>query len=98
MGLARQAIAEHRPSLAVELVTEAVRENPDQKQARRMLGYVQLSRCVAHAVRSSPVEREQGLSRKVRLAAEVARRALRKGAALLSRTLDDIGRGRVATH
>jgi hypothetical protein len=40
MELARQAIAEHRPSLAVELVTEAVRENPDHKQARRMLGFV----------------------------------------------------------
>lgn len=38
--LARRAVAEHRPSLAVELVTEAVRENPDHKQARRMLGYV----------------------------------------------------------
>lgn len=40
MKLARQAVAEHRPSLAVELVTEAVRENPDHKPARRMLGYV----------------------------------------------------------
>lgn len=38
--LARQAVAEHRPSLAIELVTEAVRENPDHKQSRRLLGYV----------------------------------------------------------
>ncbi len=40
MALARRAVAEHRPSLAYELVTEAVRENPDHKLARRMLGYV----------------------------------------------------------
>jgi hypothetical protein len=39
-ALAKQAVSEHRPSLAYELVTEAVRENPDHKQARRLLGYV----------------------------------------------------------
>ena len=26
--------------MAIELITEAVRENPDHKQARRLLGYV----------------------------------------------------------
>ena len=36
----REAVAEHRPSLAVQLATEAVRENPAHKQARRFLGYV----------------------------------------------------------
>lgn len=40
MALARRAIKEHQPSMAYELVTEAVRENPDHKQARKMLGYV----------------------------------------------------------
>jgi len=41
-ALAKQAIAEHRPSLAFELATEAVRENPLHKLARRVLGYVKL--------------------------------------------------------
>jgi hypothetical protein len=39
MSLAKRAVGEHHPSLAFELVTDAVRENPDHKQARRMLGY-----------------------------------------------------------
>ncbi|HEX3724875.1 MAG TPA: hypothetical protein VHV08_01475 [Pirellulales bacterium] len=39
-ALARRALAEHQPSLAYELATETVRENPDHKQARRLLGYV----------------------------------------------------------
>jgi hypothetical protein len=39
-ALARQAVVEHRPSLTYELVSEAVRENPDHKPGRRMLGYV----------------------------------------------------------
>ncbi len=42
MDLAKQAISEHRPSLAFELATEAARENPDHKLARRVLGYVKL--------------------------------------------------------
>lgn len=37
--LAMRAAGEHHSSLAYELVTEAVRENPDHKQARRILGY-----------------------------------------------------------
>ena len=40
--LARRAVREHHPSVACQLVTEAVRENPDHKQARRWLGYVKL--------------------------------------------------------
>ena len=40
MALARRALAEHQPSLAYQLVTETLRENPDHKLARRMLGYV----------------------------------------------------------
>lgn len=39
-ALAKQAVNEHRPSLAYELVTETVRENPDHKQGRRLLGFV----------------------------------------------------------
>jgi hypothetical protein len=39
VALAKRAAGEHHPSLAFELVTEAVRENPDQKQGRRILGY-----------------------------------------------------------
>jgi hypothetical protein len=39
-ALAARAAAEHRPSLAYELLTETVRENPDHKLARRVLGYV----------------------------------------------------------
>jgi hypothetical protein len=39
-ALAKQAIKEHRPSLAYELVGEAAHENPDHKQARSLLGYV----------------------------------------------------------
>ena len=42
VDLARQAVAEHQPSLAFELATEAVRENPDHKLARRVLGYIKL--------------------------------------------------------
>ena len=38
--LAQRAAAEHEPSLAVELVTEAARENLDFKPAWRFLGYV----------------------------------------------------------
>jgi hypothetical protein len=38
--LARRALNEHRPSIAAQLVTETVRENPDHKLARRWLGYV----------------------------------------------------------
>lgn len=38
--LAQQASQEKRPSLAYELVLEAARENPEHKQARRLLGYV----------------------------------------------------------
>jgi hypothetical protein len=40
MALARQAVSEHRLSMVNELVVEALRENPDHEQARRMLGYV----------------------------------------------------------
>lgn len=40
MALAERAVAEHRASIVYELVTEALRENPDHPQARRMLGYV----------------------------------------------------------
>ncbi|MEX0977223.1 MAG: hypothetical protein WDZ48_00130, partial [Pirellulales bacterium] len=39
MALARQAVAEKRSSLAYELAVEAVRENPDHEQARKILGY-----------------------------------------------------------
>jgi hypothetical protein len=38
--LARRAIKERRSSLAWELLAETIRENPDHKQARRLLGYV----------------------------------------------------------
>jgi hypothetical protein len=38
--LARRAIENRQPSLAYQLVTEAVRENPDHAAARRVLGYV----------------------------------------------------------
>jgi hypothetical protein len=41
MALARRAVAENRSSIAYELVVEAVRENPDHLQARKMLGYAQ---------------------------------------------------------
>jgi hypothetical protein len=40
VGLAGRAIKEAQPSLAFELVQEAARENPDHKEARRLLGYV----------------------------------------------------------
>jgi hypothetical protein len=39
-ALAKQAVEEHQPSLALQLVTEAVRENPDHEAGRRLLGYV----------------------------------------------------------
>ncbi len=39
MQLARQAVDEHRSSLAYELVVEALRENPEHERARAMLGY-----------------------------------------------------------
>ncbi len=39
-ALAEQAVQNHQPSLAVQLVTEAVRENPDHEAGRRILGYV----------------------------------------------------------
>ncbi len=39
MELARQAVAEHRPSIVMELVVEALRENPDHERARKILGY-----------------------------------------------------------
>lgn len=39
-ALARRAVDERQPALVYELVTETVRENPDHKAARRMLGYV----------------------------------------------------------
>jgi hypothetical protein len=39
-ALAKQAVDEHQPSLALQLVTEAVRENPDHEAGRRLLGYV----------------------------------------------------------
>ncbi|MEX2112787.1 MAG: hypothetical protein WD845_06345 [Pirellulales bacterium] len=39
-ALAKQAVENHQPSLAYQLVTEAVRENPDHEAGRRMLGYV----------------------------------------------------------
>lgn len=39
-ALARRAVAEHRPSLAFQLLTETVRENPNHATARRMLGFV----------------------------------------------------------
>ncbi|MGD9648588.1 MAG: hypothetical protein AB7U73_22950 [Pirellulales bacterium] len=37
--LARQSIRARRPSLAYELVLEALRANPDHEEARRLLGY-----------------------------------------------------------
>jgi tetratricopeptide (TPR) repeat protein len=37
--LARQSIRGQRPSLAYELVLEALRANPDHEEARRLLGY-----------------------------------------------------------
>ena len=37
--LARRAIREHQPSLAYQLVLDAVREYPDHEGARRVLGY-----------------------------------------------------------
>ncbi len=40
LNLARQAVGAGRASIALELVTEAVRENPDDKQGRRILGFV----------------------------------------------------------
>jgi hypothetical protein len=39
IALARQAVAEHRASLAGELIVETLRENPDHEQARAILGY-----------------------------------------------------------
>lgn len=39
-ALARQAITERRVSLAQELILETAHENPDHKQARRLLGYL----------------------------------------------------------
>lgn len=39
-ALARQAITEGQPSLAQELILETAHENPDHKQARRLLGYL----------------------------------------------------------
>jgi phage host-nuclease inhibitor protein Gam len=39
VALAKRAAAERHPSLAFELVTEAVRENPEQAEGRRILGY-----------------------------------------------------------
>ncbi len=39
MALAQRAVSEHRSSMVYELLVEAVRENPDHQQARRMLGY-----------------------------------------------------------
>ena len=39
-ALARQAANEHRPSLALQLASETIRENPDHAEARRVLGYV----------------------------------------------------------
>lgn len=39
-GLARRAIRQKRTSLAYQLVLEALRENPDHGDARRLLGYV----------------------------------------------------------
>ncbi|MEX0675596.1 MAG: hypothetical protein WD063_00875 [Pirellulales bacterium] len=43
MALAKRAVSEHRLSMVYELVVEALRENPDQEQARRMLGYTRFS-------------------------------------------------------
>jgi hypothetical protein len=40
LRLAREALNDAAAGVACELVTEAVRENPDQQQARRILGYV----------------------------------------------------------
>lgn len=37
--LAKQALAEHRPSLTVQWLAATARENPDHAQARRILGY-----------------------------------------------------------
>ncbi len=39
-ALARRAMSDHQAALAFELATEAVRENPDHKDGRRLLGYV----------------------------------------------------------
>lgn len=41
MLLARQAVEEHQPALAFELVVEALRENPNHQRARKLLGYSQ---------------------------------------------------------
>jgi hypothetical protein len=38
-ALAQRAVDEHQPSLAMQWVTEAVRENPDHEAGRRILGY-----------------------------------------------------------
>jgi hypothetical protein len=39
MMLAKQAVEEHQPALAFELVVEALRENPNHERARKLLGY-----------------------------------------------------------
>lgn len=41
MMLAKQAVEEHQPALAFELVVEALRENPNHERARKLLGYTQ---------------------------------------------------------
>jgi hypothetical protein len=41
MRLARQAVDEGQTALAFEMVVEALRENPNQEQARKLLGYTQ---------------------------------------------------------
>ena len=39
-ALASGAAQQHRPSLALQLASETIRENPDHAEARRILGYV----------------------------------------------------------
>ena len=38
-ALARQAVAQHEPTVAYQLLHEVLRENPDHAEARRVLGY-----------------------------------------------------------
>ena len=71
-------------ALAYELVTEAVRENPDHKAGRRLLGYVSYRDALAHAVRNAAIQRAARCGTTVRLAAQDARRALRGRRAVLS--------------
>ncbi|HEY5316267.1 MAG TPA: hypothetical protein VIK18_27305 [Pirellulales bacterium] len=58
--LAKQALSGHRPTLAFELLTSAVRENPDHAEGRRILGYEQFG-----GGWRTPYEATQARARKV---------------------------------